>query len=74
MSEAGLRLLQSFDRLTVGEKREVLTELLKRATDWFDGDLLPEDLVVLADQQFQMLDEEALSLGICSGEGPGANQ
>jgi hypothetical protein len=61
MSEAGLRLLQSFDSLAVTEKREVLTELLKRAADWFDGDLLPDELVALADEQFQMLDKEEAS-------------
>ncbi len=61
MSEAGLRLLQSFDSLAIAEKREVLTELLKRATDWFDGDLLPDELVALADEQFQRLDKEEAS-------------
>lgn len=56
MGDAGRHLLQSFEALSETERREVLEELLRRATELPYSFPSDDELVRAADQVFQGLD------------------
>ena len=56
MGDAARHLLQSFDALSETDRREVLAELLRRATESSYAFPSDDELVRAADQVFQELD------------------
>lgn len=52
------RLLESFERLPEEEKREVILEILRRASSFDLPDLSEEELVQSAEELFLTLDRE----------------
>lgn len=52
------RLLESFERLPEEEKREVVLEILRRASSFDLPDLSEEELVQSAEELFLTLDRE----------------
>jgi hypothetical protein len=56
MGDAARHLLKSFDALSETEQREVLAELLRRATELPHAFPSDDELVRAADQVFQDLD------------------
>lgn len=52
------RILESFERLPENEKREVVLEILRRATSFDLTDLSDEELVQSAEGLFMTLDRE----------------
>lgn len=56
MSASSQELLESFDRLPEGEKREVASEIIRRSLAFDLSPLTDEELVVNAEQVFLTLD------------------
>ena len=58
MTASVQRILESFERLPEGEKREVVLEILRRAPPFDLPDLSEEELVQGAEELFLTLDRE----------------
>ena len=58
MTEIASQLLAAFEALPATEQQDVLTQILRRTGDLPDSHLSDDDLTSVADDLFQILDEE----------------
>lgn len=56
MSTEAQNILTSFEAIPLPERKELLTELLRRAADWEESPLSDDQLAQNADDLFQALD------------------
>jgi hypothetical protein len=64
MSTDSQHVVSSFEALPLTEQREVIAELLRKASQWDNPPLSDDELVRLADEVFLELDRREASDGV----------